>query len=160
MSAPYSDLQSKAAAAFAAVIQAALTAAGDTTAVYPGFGTIVSEAIPRVVAHAERGGDEETLGTGNYMIEFTAEIVSAKDPDDGETAAQKLTQHNTLCGLVIDSFAIDGDSLTTALSTYADFTCLPGSIHGRTLPEQVGEERQLFTKCGFMGLCCPSTLSA
>lgn len=156
MAAPYSDLQGKAEAALAAVIQTALTLAGDTTPIYAGLGTVAEMAVPRVIASAD-AGPENYEGTGNFWLGFTAEIISEQDPDNDETAAAQLVAHRLIVARVCDAIktATLAADLTAAVD---DFTCQ--TVQEFSMPNQTAQDRQISTSMSFSGLCCPSDLAA
>ncbi len=156
MSAPFYDIQSKAEAALAALVQAALTAAADTTAVYAGLGTIEVMASPRVVCTVD-AGPEDPIDTGNFWLDFTALVVSLKDPNDGQTAAAALTAHRQRVALVFDAIKTTTTALDLTSNGPADFTCQ--GVKDWTMPAQTSQDRQIETSMSFSGYCCASDLA-
>lgn len=154
MAAPFNDLQSKGEAALKALLQTALTAAGDSTEIVTGLGMDDDLPLPVVVAEVQQG-DEDIEGTGNFWLLYAATVTTQADPDDGQSTSALLLAHRARVAYIVD--AVLQTSLATDLSSQvSDFTVQ--GVRSFRCSEQRFEARHVSTQIDFEGLTCGSDL--
>lgn len=148
MSAPYDDLQCKTEAALKARVDTvSLTNRGDALS-FVGLDCDIELPKPRIECHAEEG-PEDPVESGNFWLDCTIAVIS-----DANLA---LSVHRSRCKYVFDAFAVDFDTLRTALSGYvSDFTVI--GVRNRTKENQIKEGVAVKTAIRMELLCCPSDL--
>lgn len=157
MSAPYNNLQGKAAAALTAIISAIGATNLGGANVYISIGTESDVRLPKVLCKAEQGG-EDIEGTGNYWLTLTASVVSESDPDSetGEVSADKLAQHNSRCAYVFDALKTD-TIVADMTSNGTDFTCQ--GVRSWSFGNPYADSSTVVTDISFEALCCSSDLA-